>query len=168
MNVFELLKVDHAALRLRFALIHGGSTDSGWQRAIFDEIKEALTLHAMLEEEFFYPLLEQAPETEALARSALAEHELIKRLLSELERADDSTDHWREKLSLLEAHVARHVRHEEDRLFPSARLVIGREQAEGIGLLAEEERERAILLLPQRAGTSGSLFIRAQTGLAYE
>jgi hemerythrin superfamily protein len=164
MNVFELLKVDHAAVKLRFTLLHDASMDSSRRRSLFEEIKDALLVHAMLEEHYFYPLLEKASETELATRAGLKELELLKQLLTDLDRVDESTETWREKLRVLEEHVEHHVREEEGELFPRARMVIGREQATTLGEMLEEEREKALLMLPERAGATCSLFSRSQGG----
>ncbi len=78
----------------------------------------ALTVHAAIEEELFYPRLRDvSPE---LLAEAEADHAGVKKLIAELESLADAGPRLRSKVQQLAAYVSRHVREEETRIFPAA------------------------------------------------
>jgi hemerythrin-like domain-containing protein len=91
---------------------------------LFDELSQALSLHAELEETYLYPLLEEREETQALSEEGQAEHAEVKELLAELEQLSVSEDEWGAKLSELQEKVSHHVMEEENEMFEKARQVL--------------------------------------------
>src|SRR5688500_11762946 len=75
------------------------------------EIAKALTLHAEMEETFFYPRLKEqfGSDGDALVDEAYDEHETVKDLIAEIEEMDAEDAQLDEKVKALEANVAHHV-----------------------------------------------------------
>jgi hemerythrin superfamily protein len=113
------LKRDHdevAALFARFERL--GPDDEAEASDIARRACEALTVHAALEEELFYPRLrEAAPE---LIAEAETDHAGAKRLIAELESLGEAGPRFRAKVQQLAGYVSRHAREEEIRIFPAA------------------------------------------------
>ena len=62
-NAIALLKADHAAVKKLFAQEQRATKqDDEKKQSIFDQIKDALTVHATIEEEIFYPAVKKARE----------------------------------------------------------------------------------------------------------
>jgi hemerythrin superfamily protein len=113
------LKRDHdevAALFARFERL--GPDDAAEATDIARRACAALTVHAALEEELFYPRLrDAAPE---LIAEAERDHAGAKALIAEVESADEAGPGFRAKVQQLAAYVSCHARDEEIRIFPAA------------------------------------------------
>ncbi len=56
-----------------------GNAESAQQQTVFDRIKQALTIHAQLEEKLVYPLLQE--QDKKMAVDAQRDHDEMKELL---------------------------------------------------------------------------------------
>lgn len=146
MNAINLLKADHE----RVAGILG-SIEKTTERAVkgrdelFTRLKEELDLHAKIEEEIFYPALEEAKETRDITLEAYEEHRLVKQLLAELEAEPKDTEQWTAKFTVLKENVEHHVEEEEGEMFKKARQVLNADEIEMLGdrLQAAKKENRA-------------------------
>jgi len=79
-DALSLLKGDHDDVKKLFKEIEA----EGDQEAIFNQIKEALEVHATIEEEIFYPAVKKARSEEVKdeVREAYEEHKQVKALLA--------------------------------------------------------------------------------------
>jgi hemerythrin superfamily protein len=128
MDAIVKLREDHAAVEKLFKALDKGDL------SVVPEICEALTLHAAIEEEVFYPTvraeLEQAGE-EIL--EAVEEHHLVKVLIAELGELTPDDEAYRAKAVVLSELVRHHVEEEEGELFPQVREALGRKRLVEIG-----------------------------------
>lgn len=110
--------------------------------AIALKICDELTVHAQIEEEIFYPALQQAlPDAADLLAEAQAEHQEARDLIAQI-RALGSADAQMDALvAELNRAIEHHVKEERDELFPKAR-------ASGLDLVALgmqlRERQQAL------------------------
>ena len=140
-QAIELLKRDHDEVR---GLIRdyqalfsdydelGEETLQG-RREVLNALKEELTLHAELEEEWFYPAIFAIDgETNAveLVLSARAEHRLVRTLLEELSGLDPGSEAFKAKMRALVRNVDHHLDEEEDKIFPLFGTLNAEKQAE--------------------------------------
>ena len=146
MNAFTLLKADHEKVAGILEEI-----DETTERAIkgrnekFAQLKSELDLHAMIEEEIFYPALKEADETRDITLEAFEEHRLVKQLLGELEAEPKDTEEWTAKFTVLKENIEHHVEEEEGEMFKKARTVLDADQVEELGARMEEaKQEKAI------------------------
>ncbi len=97
------------------------------KRTILRMICAALTAHAQLEEELFYPALRDALPQEGveLLDEATVEHSTVKALVAALERAEPGEELVDAKVTVLSEYVKHHVREEEDEIFPKAKRAKG-------------------------------------------
>src|SRR4051794_36096635 len=87
---------------------------------LVERITEALSMHASIEEDIFYPAARRfvaAAGDDVL--EALEEHHLVKTTLAELESMDPSNERYRAKVTVLIENVRHHVEEEEGELFPT-------------------------------------------------
>lgn len=121
----DLLDADHIAVKHLFVeharLAMAAPADSVAERqALARQICQALTVHAQIEEEIFYPALRDAAGADALVEQAEAEHQQAKALIAQIqkERGGARAD---ELVTQLARIVEVHVKEERDHLFPKAR-----------------------------------------------
>jgi iron-sulfur cluster repair protein YtfE (RIC family) len=156
MNAIDLLKADHAKVQ---GLLRQYESAGGRQREIAEQIFTELEMHAMLEEELFYPALagrvgsaaameevdaeegESEDEGEDLVAEAREEHREVKTLIAMLRALDPGDEQFQTSFSELRESVEEHVGMEEDELMPDAMAALGGE-LERLGRQMEERKEQ--------------------------
>jgi hemerythrin-like domain-containing protein len=134
MNALDLLKKDHqeaARLMDQIETAADGGQNSGVE--LFNQLKNALTLHTRIEEQVFYPALENHQETRDLVKEAYTEHDEVKNLLSEISGLSPSSNDFINKLTELRDNVEHHVEEEENEMFPKVKQVLSLNQIDEIG-----------------------------------
>ncbi len=127
-NAIALLKADHAAVKKLFAQEERATKQNDEKKqSIFDQIKDALTVHATIEEEIFYPAVKKAREEHVKdeVREAYEEHQQIKSLLAQIARITPDDESWDMKIKVLKEDVEHHVKEEEGEMFPDAGNFLG-------------------------------------------
>ncbi|HKY05967.1 MAG TPA: hemerythrin domain-containing protein [Blastocatellia bacterium] len=134
MNVLEFLKQDHQEAMSMMGLIENANT--GGQQVkmdLFNQLKGALTLHTRMEEQIFYPELENHQETRDLIREAYSEHQEVDELLAEISALSPTSGDFSDKFTELKDSVEHHVDEEENQLFPKVRQIIDQEKLNEMG-----------------------------------
>ncbi|HZA51255.1 MAG TPA: hemerythrin domain-containing protein [Myxococcaceae bacterium] len=143
MDAITLLERDHEevdALFNRFERTSG----SRERRHIADQVIEALSRHAAIEEQFFYPAIrERSRRSEEIALEALEEHHVVKWLLFELAKMQPSEERFEAKMTVLAENVRHHIEDERKELFPLVRRVFQREELADLGVLMAEAKRMA-------------------------
>ena len=153
MNAFELLKKDHQKVAGIFEKLEPTTEKAVKTREeLFGHLKEALDIHAHIEETIFYPALKKEAETRAITLEGFEEHHVIKILLKELAGLAVDSEAWTAKLKVLKENVEHHVEEEEEEMFKTARQVLSEEQIEELGTRMEREKktEQAKVAAAQR------------------
>ena len=123
-NALELLKADHEkvkALFREFESLKGSDDDDERKSELVDEICYELTIHAMIEEEIFYPMLRSAIDDDDLMDEADVEHADARELISQLEVMYPGDDDFDATVTVLGEEVAHHIDKEESDMFEAAR-----------------------------------------------
>ena len=125
-NAIDLLKRDHDDVDKMFAqyedLKEGGS--GGDKEMLVAEICDALTVHAQIEEEIFYPAARSALDDDDgkdLLDEAAVEHQTLKDLIARLEAAPTDDPLYDAGVKVLSEYVKHHVKEEENELFPKVK-----------------------------------------------
>ena len=123
-DAIELLKADHDEVDTMFKqygeLKEGGRAAE--RRDLAQRICDALTVHATIEEEIFYPTVRrERGETGDLVDEARVEHQSLKDIIGRLEAAPPSDPLYDAGVKVLSEYVKHHVREEENELFPKVR-----------------------------------------------
>jgi hypothetical protein len=113
-DAIALLKADHREVEALFEQFEGASGD-GKKQKIALEICMALTVHAKIEEEIFYPACEGKIE-EDLLKEAYVEHDGAKVLIAEIEAGAPSDEFYDAKVKVLSEQIEHHVGEEEMRM----------------------------------------------------
>ena len=125
-NAIELLKGDHDEVERLFAHYEDmkDGADASDKESLVAEICDALTVHAQVEEEIFYPgarrALDDADGKELLDEAAV-EHQSLKDIVARLEAASSDDPLYDAGVKVLSEYVKHHVKEEENELFPKVR-----------------------------------------------
>jgi hemerythrin superfamily protein len=123
-NALSLLRADHEEVSALFEKFEKGKSRLDAQRkgALAGEICQALTVHAKIEEEIFYPACrEQVDKAEELLAEAKVEHQSLKELIAKIEAQEPGSEEHDAEVKVLGEYVKHHVREEQNELFPKVR-----------------------------------------------
>lgn len=140
-----MIQMDHTHVMATFHKYEIDASVSA-KRAIVDTICLALEIHAQLEEEIFYPAMDELDAKE-VARS-VPEHDEMKRLVAVLRSMDPSEKSFDETFMTLMRNVIQHVAHEETVLLPQAERLI----PERLSELGARMTKRRLELVAPKAG----------------
>ncbi len=145
MDAITLLKNDHKTVERLFKQFEkAGDRAFVEKRRIVDKIIEELSVHAAIEEQYFYPATRATvPETEDIALESIEEHHIVKWLLSELVDLDPSNERFDAKVTVLIENVRHHVEEEEGEYFPMVRAELGRSALTDMGDTMVEAKKSA-------------------------
>src|SRR6478609_281485 len=113
-DAIALLKADHREAEELFEKFEKASGD-GRKQSPAQEVCLALSVHAMIEEEIFYPACEGKVE-EDLLKESYVEHDGAKLLIAEIISGEPSDEFYDSKVKVLSEEIERHVEEEEKRM----------------------------------------------------
>jgi hemerythrin superfamily protein len=147
-DAIVLLRNDHKDVEKLFKQFEKfGDAAYKSKRDVADRIIEMLAVHAVIEEQVFYPAVRAAvQDLEATVLEGLEEHHIVKWTLDELEGMDPKAERFDAKVTVLIESVRHHVEEEEGELFPKVREVMGRKELRELG----DAMEQAKKLAPKR------------------
>jgi len=121
-DAVELLKADHRQVEDWFEEFEKTRSDSK-KADLADKICTALKVHAMIEEEIFYPAFIEATGDEDMHHEAVVEHDGAKKLIAEIEASSPEDEYYDAKVTVLSEMIKHHVKEEEQRdgMFAEAR-----------------------------------------------
>lgn len=127
-DALDMLRADHARLKAMFRDFEqlrdddDDDDDDGQRKAeLVDDICYELTVHAMIEQEIFYPALRAATDAQDLLDEADIAHAGARDLVSQLEVMYPGDEHFDATVSVLGEEIAHHIDQEERDLFAAAR-----------------------------------------------
>jgi len=120
LDAIKLLMNDHDEVEAMFKQFMKMKKDGIQKSDLIEQICNALTVHAEIEEEIFYPACrdELGEDSDMMLDEAEIEHSTIKRLVEELEDADPDDEMTAAKVKVLSEYVTHHVKEEEEKIFP--------------------------------------------------
>jgi len=148
MNPIELLKNDHDEVKELFKQYEkAGDNALAKKLALFEQIRDALTVHMDIEETIFYPAVKAVRDEKVKdeVREADEEHHVVKILLGELGKMNLSDEQFDAKLTVLKENIEHHVEEEEGELLPDAKKKLSSELLEQLGDEMEERKEALLV-----------------------
>ena len=121
-DAVALLKADHRQVEKWFEQFE--ETESADRKQeLATNICNALTIHATIEEEIFYPAFLEATDDMDMHHEAQIEHEGAKRLIAEIEASNPDDEYFGSKVKVLSEMIKHHVKEEEqaEGMFAEAR-----------------------------------------------
>jgi hemerythrin-like domain-containing protein len=141
-DAIAMLKADHQRVRDLFAQ-YEAAENVETKRTLADQVFRELEMHAQLEENVFYPAVnEETEEGPELVKESLSEHETVKALIRELQGMAHDTDTFDAKFQELIDNVEHHVAEEEAAMFPLAEQELSEDLDE---MMAEMQEMKADL-----------------------
>jgi hemerythrin superfamily protein len=122
-NAIDLLKRDHDEVEDLFKQFEASEeSNTALRGELAMRICTALTVHAEIEEELFYPAIRRgARDAAALLNEAAVEHQSMKDIIERLQAASTSDPLFNAGVKVLSEYVKHHVHEEEDEIFPKAK-----------------------------------------------
>lgn len=123
-DAITLLMADHKEVKGMFKEYQklmdqdASENDKGF---LAEKICAALSVHAEVEEEIFYPAVREATHEDDLLDEAEVEHASAKDLIHQLESMQPSDDLYDAKVTVLGEYIDHHVKEEEGEMFPKAK-----------------------------------------------
>jgi hemerythrin superfamily protein len=120
-DAIKLLTADHEEVKALFKQFQKMKDGAAQKADIVEQICKALTVHAEIEEEIFYPAARDAlaeKDGEDTLDEAEVEHASIKSLVEQLQDADPDDELYDAKVKVLCEYVTHHVKEEEGEMFP--------------------------------------------------
>ncbi|HET6404654.1 MAG TPA: hemerythrin domain-containing protein [Candidatus Thermoplasmatota archaeon] len=122
MDAITLLKQDHDRVKdmlRQLEQMPAGQPEQ--RRALAEKIIAELMVHERIEEEIFYPAVEQAGKTgEEEVEHSIEEHELVDNIIAQLEEVDLASSDFEATVRVLKENVFHHIKDEEEKMFPYA------------------------------------------------
>jgi hemerythrin superfamily protein len=146
MDAIVLLKDDHKTVEKLFKEFEKtkDSAAPAKKRQLVNQIIEALTQHAFIEEEIFYPAAWHADEeTKEHVLESVEEHHVVVWMLSELINLEPTHETFDAKVTVLMENVRHHVEEEEKEWFPQVRKSMGRTRLAKLGEEMEAAKPKA-------------------------
>ena len=117
-HAIAILKKDHDTVKGLFDDFEKAEKAAGKEK-IIDQAVAALKIHAVIEEEIFYPTV-RAHVGSKVMNEADEEHHVARVLIAELDRGA-SNDHREAKFTVLAESVRHHIIEEENEMLPKAK-----------------------------------------------
>lgn len=139
MNAVTMLKQQHTEVDELFKQFDAADSPEQ-RRRIFNEIADALAVHATIEERHFYRAVKNR-QTEGILGASVEDHLEIKRAIADVLAMDPDDDSFEAKVSTLRHDVEHHVEEEEGTLFPKVKQLFDEEALEEVGDAMEDTDE---------------------------
>lgn len=165
-DAIALLKADHRQVEEWFEQFEK-ARDDGRKQDLATKICSALTVHATIEEEIFYPAFLEATEDMDLHHEAEIEHEGAKQLIAKIQSSGPDDEYFDSKVKVLSEMIKHHVKEEEQAggMFAEARKSDMDLDALGEQLAQRKaELEEADMGMGSEGGKRAGLQERAPTG----
>jgi hemerythrin superfamily protein len=126
-DAIEMLSRDHKRVQKLFKAF--GKADRNDIEGLQEIVETAcmeLQIHAMLEEEIFYPAVRarlQDEKHQAMLNEAEVEHELAEDIIEKLQDLEPDDEMYAAYFNVLAECVRRHVKEEEKKIFPEVKKV---------------------------------------------
>jgi hemerythrin-like domain-containing protein len=145
MDAITMLKDDHRTVEDLFKRFEkAGDRAFTTKRRLVDKMIEALSQHAAIEEQLFYPTTRATVSgIDDVVLESIEEHHIVKWVLSELEGMDPRAESFEAKVTVLIENVRHHVKEEEKEYFPKVRSELGRRSLGELGDSMARAKTRA-------------------------
>jgi hemerythrin superfamily protein len=136
MDALLLLTADHNRVRGLFARFEAAeeSDDTEEMGTLATKILEELAVHTTIEEQVFYPAVDQADEeVHEVVVEGIEEHHVVKELAKEIQALEPGDEVWVAKMKVMMENVEHHADEEEQELFPEVRKALDSATLEDLG-----------------------------------
>jgi hemerythrin-like domain-containing protein len=144
MNAITMLTEDHREVERMLDELEP-TTERGvkTRQELFSRLKEALTVHEVIEEEIFYPALREHPKAKDIVLEAYEEHDVVDSIMGQLEGLPVDDETWGAKAKVMIENLRHHIEEEEREMFPTARKVFEADELQELGERMAARRKSA-------------------------
>ena len=115
-----LLRADHKSVSALFGEYEKARAKTK-KKNLVTQICNALTVHAQIEEEIFYPAVKKALKDTKLVPEATIEHATLKELIAQVKDVEPDGEMFDAKIKVMSEYVKHHVKEEQNEIFPKAK-----------------------------------------------
>jgi hemerythrin superfamily protein len=109
-DALKILRTDHEEVA---ALFKQAESARARKASVVRQICHALTVHATIEEEIFYPACRRSvTDAGDLLAEAKVEHDTLKELIAKIERSEPDSEEYDAQVKVLDEYVKHHVKEE--------------------------------------------------------
>lgn len=155
-DAVALLKEDHRQVEKLFSEFDKAQA-AATKDKLASQICSALTIHAVIEEEIFYPAFLAATKDKELHHEAAIEHDGAKKLISEIESSSSKDEFFDARVTVLSEMIKHHVKEEEQ---PGGMFAEARESEMNLDALGQQLKDRKVEL-EKNGGSFGLLGLAA-------
>jgi hemerythrin superfamily protein len=115
---------------------------------LLEELKKNILIHAKTEEEVFYERLKKEPSLKDQIEHAINDHKMIEKLFNKIEKIKPGDKRWMDVFFRIKQLLEHHIAEEEEEIFPQARKVLEKQEAEDMAemmVIEEPEMEESLL-----------------------
>ena len=141
LDALSLLKRDHEIVKELMTRVTASERDRTAATSMFEQLVDDLSIHERIEEEIFYPALRSHKEAKEDVLEAFEEHHLVDEIIDELDDVTPDDARWPAKFTVLRENVEHHIKDEEEKLFPKAERILGREKLAELGAQMADMKE---------------------------
>ena len=143
MDALKLIKSEHDMFKELLTKL-----DETTERAVktrqetFARLKAELISHEEMEEQIFYPALQEAREkAKDIVLEGYEEHHVADLIVAELSALSVDEEQWSAKLSVLKESLEHHMEEEEGEMFAHARKAFDASELEALGQQMKQVKE---------------------------
>ena len=115
-----MLRADHKNVSALFEQFEK-SRSPAKKKSLVQQICLELTVHAQIEEEIFYPAVQQALRDKELVPEARVEHASLKALIAQVEGVEPEGEMYDARVKVMSEYVKHHVKEEQNEMFPKVK-----------------------------------------------
>ncbi len=119
-DAIALLRADHKLVNDLFEQFEK-SRSANRKKTLVAQICRELTVHALIEEEIFYPAFRAAVKDKELVPEAAVEHATVKDLIAQVEGVEPEGEMFDARVKVMGEYVKHHVKEEQNEMFKKAR-----------------------------------------------
>ncbi len=173
-HAITILLTDHDRVKDLFDDFDKATSTAQKEKIIAAALTE-LKIHAVIEEEIFYPAIRKHVGTD-LMNEADEEHHVARVLIAELDRDGRENDHRDAKFTVLSESVRHHIKDEENEVLPKAKELsidfeaLGRQMLQRKASLTNDgipaDEEHAMVAAARRGGDTPAVTARRTASAA--
>src|SRR5690606_4729738 len=119
-DAIKMLRADHKLVNELFEEYEKARSVKK-KKELVAQICSELTIHALIEEEIFYPAVTRALKDKELVPEATVEHGTLKQLIAEVEGKEPDGEMFDARVKVMGEYVKHHVKEEQNEMFPKAK-----------------------------------------------
>ena len=149
LDALSLLKKDHELVKDIFKKIDAAH-DEEEKKSLFEQFMDEIAIHERIEEEIFYPALQRLPKAKEDVMESFEEHHVVDMIVAEMDVEPDD-EKWDAKFTVMKENVEHHIKDEEEKLFPKAEKLLGKEMLGKLGAQMADLKEAERRALEEQA-----------------